>query len=541
MSRLPQRLARRAGWCVFVIGLFASNAVAQFDPALNDQASMHIRQMIEALSARGHLVIKGNTVGAANFMREFYSRRQYQPAWTDQKNMDDLIAAVKESERDGLSPQDFHQPVLDIVRSPEGFSALELAGRDVVLTDALVRLGYQLFYGKVDPSSLDANWNVDRPLDDDNPAELVEQALRDRRIPELLASLRPNDRYYDELVNELAQTRLDAEKEQVQVPDGPALRKGDQGGRVAALRDRLGLSPGTLFDEDLDSAVRAFQDDQRLAVDGVVGRQSIAALNAGPEQRIEKLRINLDRARWLRDVARTGRHVVVNIAGFRVYLIEDDRIIWETRAIVGKPYRKTPLFKNEIKYLVLNPTWTPTPRMVRDDIAPKYREDPNYLAAHNMVVYDGSGAQIDAATADWSKPGRYRVVQQPGPDNALGEVKFMFPNKHHVYLHDTPSRNLFDENERAFSSGCIRVDDPIELARRLLADQPSWQPETIDATLASGETKTVHLSEPVPVYLLYWTANPLMEGPEIEYLPDVYERDQAVLEALDATFGPLDF
>ena len=264
---------------------------------------------------------------------------------------------------------------------------------------------------------------------------------------------------------------------------------------VAALRARLDLPAGSAFDETAETAVKAFQADANLAADGLVGRQTLAVLNAGPEEKIEKLRINLERARWFRDLALDEKHIIVNIAGFRVYVFVGEEIAWEARAIVGRTYRKTPLFKGSMTYLVLNPTWTPTVRMVKQDIMPKVLEDPGYLATKNMVVYDEAGALVDPYAADWSNPFQYRIVQQPGPDNALGAVKFMFPNKHAVYLHDTPSRELFNETQRAFSAGCIRVENPIELAEGLLGDQPSWQPDAIKAALASGETKTVHLDD----------------------------------------------
>jgi murein L,D-transpeptidase YcbB/YkuD len=192
-----------------------------------------------------------------------------------------------------------------------------------------------------------------------------------------------------------------------------------------------------------------------------------------------------------------------------------------------------------MKYIVLNPTWTPTANIVRNEMLPKIRKDPGYLTARNFAVYDGSGQRVDPHQADWSNHRQYRIVQLPGPENALGRVKFIFPNGHAVYLHDTPSRNLFDRGQRAFSHGCIRTENPIDLAKRLLADQPAWQPEAIEAVLDSGKSKTVYLTDPLPVYLLYWTANPLREGEEIEYLPDVYDRDGTILKALDAPFEPI--
>ena len=541
MKEFDLRMLRRLTVCVLLISLPAQHIAAQTTGDSAREAATHLRQMLEALTSTGQLVIEQSPIGAANFMGQFYGARQFRPAWTDSRDVDDLIAGIENARGDGLSTEDFHLSAIYRLQSPEGLNPAQIASRDLLFTDALVRLGFQLYYGKVNPSSLDADWNLDRPLVKRNPSEVLADTLQNDAIPALLDSLRPETLGYDKLRNALAQERAVSQQPQAQVPEGPTLRNGDEGERVAALRARLGLKTGTVFDDDLDDAVRAFQASHRLTVDGVVGRQTLLAINVGPEQRINTVRVNLERARWFRDLRQSGTFLAVNIAGFRVYLVRDGTIVWQTRGIVGKTYHKTPLFTEDLQYIVFNPTWTPTTRIVRNEMLPKIRKDPGYLTARNFAVYDGSGRRIDPHQADWSKHRQYRIVQLPGPENALGRVKFIFPNSHSVYLHDTPSRNLFDESQRAFSHGCIRTENPIELAKLLLADQPEWQPEAIDAVLASGATETVYLTEPLPVYLLYWTANPLREGEEIEYLPDVYDRDGAILKALETPFEAIAF
>ena len=539
MMESSARMARRLAACILFLGSLTHPAAAQQSADSTSDPATHLMEMLEALTSTGQLVIEQRQIGAAKFMREFYGARRFKPAWTDPRNVDDLIAGIESAWSDGLTLEDFHLSAVTRLRSPEGLDAALIAGRDILFTDSLVRLGYQLFYGKVNPSSFDANWNLDRPLFERNPAEVLAETLGNNTIPALLDALRPQTAGYKKLRDALARKREASRQTRIPVPDGATLRKGDSGDRVTALRARLGLTAGTDFDDTLDAAVRVFQTDNRLAVDGVVGGQTLAALNVGPEQRIDTLRVNMERARWFRDLRQSGTFIAVNIAGFRVYLVENGAIVWETRAIVGKTYHKTPLFTADMQYIVLNPTWTPTANIVRNEMLPKIRKDPGYLTARNFAVYDGSGQRVDPHQADWSSHRQYRIVQLPGPENALGRVKFIFPNGHAVYLHDTPSRNLFDKGQRAFSHGCIRTENPIELAKRLLADQPAWQPEAIEAVLDSGKSKTVYLTDPLPVYLLYWTANPLREGEEIEYLPDVYDRDGTILKALDAPFEPI--
>jgi len=232
-------------------------------------------------------------------------------------------------------------------------------------------------------------------------------------------------------------------------------------------------------------------------------------------------------------------YVLVDIAGFNVRYFRDGNLVWETRAQVGKPYRRTPVFKSRITYLVMNPTWTVPPTILRQDILPKVRVDPGYLDKKNLRVIDRDGKVIDAAAVDWSKyPGAafpYMLRQDPGPTNALGRIKFMFPNAHAVYLHDTPSRSLFERSERAFSSGCIRIENPDEFAALLLNDEVKWNQQNIVKAIDSLETMSVSLPRPVTVLLLYWTVGIDARGDPV-FKQDIYQRDPAVVAALAQRF-----
>jgi murein L,D-transpeptidase YcbB/YkuD len=229
--------------------------------------------------------------------------------------------------------------------------------------------------------------------------------------------------------------------------------------------------------------------------------------------------------------------MAVNIAGFRLTLFRDDQVTWRTRVMVGKPYRKTPIFRGDIEYLVFNPTWTVPPGILAKDKLPAIKKDPGYLQRTNMVVLNHDGTEVDPNSIDWQSLSAsnfpYILRQKAGPNNALGQVKFIFPNPHFVFLHDTPSRALFDRSERAFSSGCIRVEHPLELARLLLDDQAKWDSTAIDATIASAETKTVHLKNTFPVFIVYLTALGEPGGP-VYFYRDIYDRDRGLMEALDS-------
>jgi murein L,D-transpeptidase YcbB/YkuD len=325
------------------------------------------------------------------------------------------------------------------------------------------------------------------------------------------------------------------------------LKTGVTDERVPALARRLAVTGDlpaeaataatTLYDGTLASGVRRFQDRHGLAGDGVVGRGTLAALNVPVEARIEQIRANLERARWV-FYDPESEFLVVNVAGFRLYVVRRGQVVFSTRVQVGRPYRQTPVFRAEMTYLVLNPTWTVPPTIFRQDILPELRRNPGYLATRNIDLLDRDGRAVDPATVDWS--GRsfpYQLVQRPGPTNALGRVKFMFPNEHFVYLHDTPSRDLFERDNRAFSSGCIRVEEPFELAELLLGE--GWTRDRLDALLATQQTKTVFLTQPMTVMLLYWTAE-VDDGGRVLFRPDIYTRDAAVIAALARPFDARD-
>jgi murein L,D-transpeptidase YcbB/YkuD len=329
------------------------------------------------------------------------------------------------------------------------------------------------------------------------------------------------------------------------VPDGPTLHPGDSDPRVAAVRKRLvatGHADNTnqgspLYDPALVAAMKAFQTRHQLDVDGVVGQQTITALNVPIEHRIDQIRLSLERLRWVKEEA-VDTMVVVNIAGFRAVFFRDGEIEWETKVMVGKNYRKTPIFRGDIAYLEFNPTWTIPPGILRNDTLPAIKRDPNYLASKNILVIDRDGKTIDPSTVDWTKyknSAPYTFRQTPGPHNSLGTVKFIFPNEHFVFLHDTPHRELFVRSERNFSSGCIRVENPFDLAELILNDPVKYNRSALDAILETRETQRVNLRPKVPVIILYITASIGADG-EIRFYKDIYDRDQKVLDALN---GPV--
>jgi murein L,D-transpeptidase YcbB/YkuD len=514
--------------------------------AWGQNASDAIRTLVEELHATGSLAVHAQPVASRELLPRIYENREFAPAWTVLRQIDGLLEIIDESYLEGLDPNDYHAATLRSLRGTltdlAALAPTDRAELDILLTDSIIRLGYHLRFGKIDPNALDPNWMSTRELFREDPAATIQAAIDSPSLRDFAARAIPRGFLYERFKTALAEYRaLAANGGWPRVPAGATLNPGGTDERVPALAARLAITgdlpassvaAGTSYDEALATAVRRFQARHGLAPDGAVGPATVAALNVPAAARVEQLRANLERARWV-FYDPESEFLVVNIAGFQLYLLRRGEVVWRTRVQVGRPYRQTPIFRAEMTYLVINPTWTVPPTIYRDDILPVVRRDPAYLASHNIDLFDLGGARVDPATVDWSRRNPpYRLVQRPGPDNALGRVKFMFPNEHAVYLHDTPSRDLFERDSRAFSSGCIRVENPFELAEQLLGARARGR---LDALVASGRTETVFLEKPMPIMLLYWTAEPDAEG-RVSFLPDVYDRDRAVIAALAEPF-----
>ncbi len=470
----------------------------------------------------------GTALAYSKVLAGFYDNRGYAPAWSEPKNVEEMVQAIRGAAADGLVPEDYHLLAIETLRPQgQGQASPELAADlDLFLSDALLRLSHHLLYGKVNPLSLFPDWNPNHANSRVDLAKAVQEALNSGQLNYFLEGLRPKNPYYLELKQALADYRAIAARGGWRlIPPGPNLKEGRQDRRASLLRQRLAISgdldaasaakPGPVFDETLMQAVRHFQGRHGLKADGVVDPATLEALNVPVEQRIDQIRVNLERARWvLRDPPGPTR-VLVNIAAFSLEFTGAGEKPWKTRVVVGQPYLKTPVVESKIETIIFNPTWTVPQSIAETEILPKLAKNPGYLGKHNYRLVS-------------SDP--LRIVQDPGPKNALGRVKFLFPNKYDIYLHDTPNRELFREATRTFSHGCIRVENALHLAELLLND-PEWTPERIKRVVNSRQTLPVDLETPVPVGVVYRTVEISPAG-EIGFVPDIYQRDFAVLSAL---------
>ena len=502
--------------------------------------------------------VRGAPIVAGEGVARYYEAEQFRPQWQDPARVDRLIAAVADLQWDGLDPENYHVEALQSFRSQmRGGQSLSLgdqADLELIATDATMLALYHLYFGKVDPEKLDTQWNfTQRPLDVDEAFERFREVIATGQIGEAFERARPQHPWYQRGRERLKEYRaLQAAGGWSPLAAGPTMKPGTSDPRVPALRYRLKVTkdlagdlapptppPDTNYDTELEAAVKRFQERHGLTPDGAVGPGTLAALNVPVAARIDQIRVNLERSRWvLHEIA--GNFVLVDVAGFYVSYFRNDEPVWTSKVIVGRPYRETPIFRSTITYVVFNPTWTIPPGILVKDKLPVIKKDPGYLRRNNIRVIDSSGREVNPSSVNWSRYGAgrlppYTLRQDPGDDNALGLVKIMFPNKYSVYLHDTPSKSLFDKDERTFSSGCIRVQKAFELAELVLDDPARWNQASIAEVVKAGTMKTVNLARPVPVLLLYWTAQPTADG-QVLFRNDIYGRDPPTLAALDSGF-----
>jgi murein L,D-transpeptidase YcbB/YkuD len=491
-------------------------------------------------------------------LRQVYQDREYRPFWIKGGRpagaARDLAATLCDAEREGLRPADYDladlQKVLEQtwVRNKKPAPAA-LARLDVELTMRLLDYGADLLAGRLDPTAVDDGWYIRARRS--SVDSTLRMALRSTDPKSMLDRVRPRRKEYAALVKALGQYRdLLEHGGWPSVPPGTKLRKGDRNPRVVALRNRLRMT-GDLdgggskpdYDASLAAAVARFQERHGIPVDSMVGPPTLAALNVPVETRIRQIEINLERYRWLPpDFG--PRYVLVNIPDYQLQAFDRGKARLAMRVIVGDEYgNATPVFADSMRYIVFRPYWYIPQRILVDEVIPQAREDDSYFESHGLQVVEAKHPSkvLDPKSIDWSDVDtadlQFRVRQPAGDANALGRVKFIFPNRFSVYLHDTPARALFQQSKRTLSHGCVRVEKPVELADYVLDGQQGWNEQKIreamdakDSTGRAAEGYTVRLEHPVPVYLVYLTA--YMSNGVLNFRDDPYGKDRAAIGRL---------
>jgi len=507
--------------------------------SLRDEIAVQICQQIRTEPPLTRLTIDSDSLRMLDTLIAFYAGRGYQPAWLNadgkpQPAAEELLKALGEADREGLRTADYRRVALRkrltaIQQSDGTTNARRFTDFDLLFTDAFLTYGSHLLAGQLSPRKVDPDWAI-KPRSRDL-ARVLEEALEQNKIAEALRELAPRAKGYVQLREMLHKYR------KVQQEGGWPVVAGSAPGKT--LRARLAAS-GDLHesskgnDKGVTEALRRFQRRHGLAETGTVNAATLAALNVPVSERIRQIELNLERWRWMPDEL-GSRYILVNIPSYKMQVFEEGKPVMESKVVVGKQERQTPSFTANMAYLVLSPKWYVPRSIAVKDKLPQLKRNPQALARQGIRVYNSAGQQINPGSINWRAVSasnfNYQLRQDAGPRNALGGIKFMFPNPYSIYLHDTPSRELFSRNQRTYSSGCIRISNPVELAEYLLKHDPKWNKDTIKTASTSGKQRVVNLPREVPVYLLYWTAWVDADG-LLNFRDDIYKRDKPMMRAL---------
>ncbi|MCC7263819.1 MAG: L,D-transpeptidase family protein [Candidatus Latescibacteria bacterium] len=508
----------------------------------------YLRPKIRQTGDHTLIAVAGALLPAAEGLGAFYARHGDHLVWSTAKGplpvAGSLLRLLREPEVDGLGREGYHLQAIEAAwigwsRGGGNRRALvRLTELDLLLTNAFMRRAHQL-QGQVQPANRE--WTGGTYAD---PGALLDCALAAGSVEEVLDRLRPAHPDYLRLCQGLATyQRLEAAGGWEPFAGGERPRRGQDGPAEAALRRRLlaegdldSLAGGSGFDAALERALRRFQGRHGLAENGKVDGATEATLAVPAAQRVRQLALNLERWRWL-PPGPTARYLLVRLDDYTLDLVEEGQVVLRMKVVAGKAQWRTPVFHSTLTQIVLNPYWNVPPSIAREEILPALRQNPALLEERGFMVVSGAGEQARVVPPDsldlqaWSDDEwPYTFIQVPGPDNPLGRMKFLLPNPYNVYLHDTPNRELFSREVRDFSHGCIRLEKSMELAVRLLADNPEWTRTRLREIVQAGETRQVRLPNALPVYFGYWTAR-VDEAGLVHFNPDLYGAD-ARLEAV---------
>ena len=472
----------------------------------------------------------------------YYESRSFKPIWVRDNGPKTkgkrLLGILQRAEEHGLVASDYR--VSDIADRIDKTDHATLAELDILLSRAMIDFGRDINAGRVDPAKFNREITI-------YPQRLGATTLLDGAeaaddIGPYLDTLQPQTPRYDRMKKKLAEYReIDRAGGFIQIPEGETLKPDMEDDRLDTLRERLiqmgdlklGAHDGNIYDGALVEAVKRFQYRHGIDQDGVLGPATLAEFNTPIDTRIEQIEINMERRRWM--PPHFGDfYVFVNLADQFLKVVRHPKTIHEALLVVGKPYHRTPVFSETMKYIVFNPYWRVPYSIATKEYLPKLKQDAGYLARQNIRIFQGK-SEVSPYTVDWASYSRknfpFHLRQDSGARNALGRVKFMFPNKHSVYIHDTPSKSLFSKAHRVFSHGCMRVQNPDQLAEVLLGEQ-GWSKSRVQGQFASTERKIVKLKEEIPVHITYITSW-VNKDMSVHFRKDVYGRDPLLAEALD--------
>jgi L,D-transpeptidase YcbB len=505
------------------------SAPVERQSAPSNSSATESTQLREALQSKGKLKVADNSLDGAP-LRQVYENRQFQPMWTGSRGAESDAARVLDQLRhagdDGLRPEDYRVEHLTVMAADE--HAKSSSDFELLMTDSVLRYAHDLKSGRVKPTDVDED--VALPAIGFNYAKALSDAAASHNVARYLTDMAPNQLDYVRLKQALAQYRgVAAVGGWAMLPAGTNA----QGANAIALRARLRAEDGSVAnDPNLPGAVQRFQKRNGLTADGIVGPKTLAALNVPVEERVHQIEANMERLRWMPHKFE-ARYIAVNAADATLKFVANGEAVLESKVVVGQSDWRTPILRTEARAITVNPIWRVPSSIAKKEILPQLQKDPHYLESEGLVLVNGPANDPYGLSIDWSSKDDipYNVQQPAGPKNALGTLKFEMPNKFDVYLHDTPAKFAFAQETRTLSHGCIRVEQIAPLVSLAAYGDTQSGVSRINEMIASGESKKLPLDQPIPVYLLYWTAFADQDG-AVNFRPDVYGRDTALLAAL---------
>jgi len=504
------------------------------------------REIKQQLSNASSLIIKKS---AGEDLQRLYAARQYQPIWltteTELSSIEIALNFIATADAEGLDSHDYQLQQLRHLRQQLPQSTSIAAELELRTSHAILTLARDLSHGRLSATAADPDWHISQPTFD--AVTFLLEAIKSNSLQHSLQNILPQNPSYQRLKQTLARYRqhIIDHPAWVHIPATPSIRPFTTDDIIPLIRQRIaqayavdGIAEFQLtsevspyYDDELVNAIKVFQTQHGLNADGIIGKNTIRALNMPLAWKIRQLRIAMERLRWLpRNLGK--RYLMVNTSGFRLMAMEQNEHALNMRIIVGRDYRSTPSFKGTLSHMILNPHWNVPSSIATKDLLPKQQKDPSFFTSGNYKIFSNHNRNeiIDPSTINWhaiKKGFPYVLRQEPGAHNALGRIKFMFPNSFDIYLHDTPSKSLFQKDIRTFSSGCIRLEKPLELAAFALGEQTLS--EEFLKYYDSDATKTIHLRKPLPIYLVYITAW-VDEHEKVHFSPDIYGRDLRALQ-----------
>ena len=530
--------------CCFVFLVFTSYSSVIF--ANSVPQSGDIQDSDRPLNSQLKFVLDNSTLPLIHEVTKLYESREYSLIWSDGAQYNhkalDLYKAILNARNIGLDPADYDLEIIKYFLETTIYDATILNKSDIAFTHAYVKLANHIG-NKTSSYNLSNEYDL---FENNSFLAVIQNKEIDANASKNIAEspLLKQD-HYSRLLNALEKYRGLSDEFEPIILQKNSLIIGDSSSEIIKARNRLfefGDYKNTdlsseIFDEKLALAISDFQHRHGLEADGILGKRTVREINKSAKFRSTQLEVNLERAKQISELG-DSRFILVNIPEYKLYVIENGKAIYQTRVVVGKKIHKTPVLTSEISEFVVNPYWNVPASITKNEIIPKFQKDPEYLSKNNMKIISSLNKKnifIDPEIVDWTtidpESAALRIRQDPGKNNSLGRVKFIFPNNHRVYLHDTPSRSLFAHNSRAFSHGCVRVENPFELAEVLISNSESWTSEKLNYFTNRKKTKIIKLDKPIPIHITYMTAWADEQG-IINFRPDIYKRDSQIANNL---------